>query len=101
MVDVQGVSKGKGYAGTVKRWNHQIGPKGHGSKSKRTIGSTGMMQDPGRVIKGKKMPGQMGNEKVKVRNLKVVKADVEQNLLVVRGAVPGAPGAYLTVAESL
>ena len=103
MVDVQGVSKGKGFAGTVKRWNHQIGPKGHGSKSKRSIGSTGMMQDPGRVIKGKKMPGQLGNEKVKVRNLKVVAeaTDFEKNLLVVRGAVPGATGAYLTVAESL
>jgi len=103
MVDVQGVSKGKGFAGTVKRWNHQIGPKGHGSKSKRSVGSTGMMQDPGRVIKGKKMPGQLGNEKVKVRNLKVVAeaTDFEKNLLVVRGAVPGATGAYLTVAESL
>lgn len=101
MVDVQGVSKGKGFAGTVKRWNHHIGPKGHGSKSKRAIGSTGMMQDPGRVIKGKKMPGQLGNVKVKVRNLKVVSTDTEQNLLVVQGAVPGATGAYLTVEESL
>ncbi|MEC9476578.1 MAG: 50S ribosomal protein L3 [Planctomycetota bacterium] len=101
MVDVQGVSKGKGFAGTVKRWNHHIGPKGHGSKSKRSIGSTGMMQDPGRVIKGKKMPGQLGNAKVKVRNLKVVSTDAEQNLLVVKGAVPGATGAYLTVEESL
>ena len=101
MVDVQGVSKGKGFAGTVKRWNHHIGPQGHGSKSKRSIGSTGMMQDPGRVIKGKKMPGQLGNVKVKVRNLKVVSTDAEQNLLVVRGAVPGATGAYLTVEESL
>ena len=60
-----------------------------------------MMQDPGRVIKGKKMPGQLGNVKVKVRNLKVVRTDTEQNLLVVQGAVPGATGAYLTVEESL
>ena len=101
MVDVQGTSKGKGFAGTVKRWNHSIGPKSHGSKSKRQIGSTGMMQDPGRVIKGKKMPGQMGSAKVKVRNLQVIQADAEKNLLVVRGAVPGANGTYLTVEESL
>jgi len=100
-VDVQGVSKGKGFAGTVKRWNHHIGPQGHGSKSKRTIGSTGQSQDPGRVIKGKKMAGQMGSDKVKVRNLKVVGCDVEKNLLIVRGAVPGSPGTYLTVEESL
>ena len=101
MVDVQGTSKGKGFAGTVKRWNHSIGPKSHGAKSKRQIGSTGMMQDPGRVIKGKKMPGQMGSAKVKVRNLKVIEANPEKNLLVVRGAVPGANGTYLTVEESL
>ena len=100
-VDVQGVSKGKGFAGTVKRWNHHIGPQGHGSKSKRTIGSTGQSQDPGRVIKGKKMAGQMGSAKVKVRNLKVVQCDSEKNLLIVRGAVPGSPGTYLIVEESL
>jgi len=100
-VDVQGISKGKGFAGTVKRWNHHIGPQGHGSKSKRTIGSTGQSQDPGRVIKGKKMAGQMGSAKVKVRNLKVVNCDVEQNLLIVCGAVPGSPGSYLMVEESL
>lgn len=100
-VDVQGISRGKGFAGTVKRWNHHIGPQGHGSKSKRTIGSTGQSQDPGRVIKGKKMAGQMGSAKVKVRNLKVVQCDTEQNLLIVRGAVPGSPGTYLVVEESL
>ncbi len=100
-VDVQGISRGKGFAGTVKRWNHHIGPQGHGSKSKRTIGSTGQSQDPGRVIKGKKMAGQMGSAKVKVRNLKVVNCDVEQNLLIVCGAVPGSPGSYLMVEESL
>ncbi|MDE0959804.1 MAG: 50S ribosomal protein L3 [Planctomycetota bacterium] len=101
LVDVQGISRGKGFAGTVKRWNHHIGPQGHGSKSKRTIGSTGQSQDPGRVIKGKKMAGQMGSAKVKVRNLKVINCDVEQNLLIVRGAVPGSPGTYLIVEESL
>ena len=100
-VDVSGVSKGKGFQGTVKRWNHAIGPKSHGSKSKRNVGSTGMHQDPGRVVKGKKMPGQHGNANVKVRNLQVVSADAEQNLLVVEGSVPGPAGGYLTIEESL
>ena len=100
-VDVSGVSKGKGFQGNVKRWNHAIGPKSHGSKSKRNVGSTGMHQDPGRVIKGKKMPGQMGNENVKVRNLQVISADAEKNLLVVQGSVPGPTGGYLTIEESI
>lgn len=100
-VDVSGTSKGRGFSGTVRRWGHSIGPKSHGSKSKRTIGSTGMHQDPGRVIKGQKMPGQYGNVKVKVRNLRVVQTDPERNLLVVEGAVPGPPGGYLYIEESL
>ncbi len=100
-VDVSGTSKGRGFTGTVKRWNHKIGPKSHGSKSKRSIGSTGMHQDPGRVIKGTKMPGQYGNTKIKVRNLRVVSADPEKNLLVVKGAVPGPNGGYLVIQESL
>ncbi|MGA1779955.1 MAG: 50S ribosomal protein L3 [Planctomycetota bacterium] len=100
-VDVAGTSKGRGFSGTVRRWNHAIGPKSHGSKSKRNVGSTGMHQDPGRVIKGKKMPGQYGNERVKVRNLRVVSADPDQNLLVVKGAVPGPKNGYLIIQESL
>ena len=100
-VDVAGQTRGRGFSGTVRRWNHSIGPKSHGSKSKRSIGSTGMHQDPGRVIKGQKMPGQYGDEKVKVRNLTVVDADPGKNLLVVKGAVPGPKGGYLYIQESL
>jgi large subunit ribosomal protein L3 len=100
-VDVAGFTKGRGFTGTVVRWNHSVGPKSHGSKSKRSIGSTGMHQDPGRVIKGQKMPGQYGDEKVKVRNLRVVSCDPERNLLVVKGAIPGAKGGYLYIQESL
>ncbi len=100
-VDVSGTSKGRGFAGVVKRWNHQIGPKSHGSKAKRIPGSIGQHQDPGRVIKGKNMPGHLGAEKVKTRNLKVVSLDSEQNLMVVRGAVPGPKGGFLYIEESL
>ncbi len=100
-VDVSGVSKGHGFTGTVVRWNHSIGPKSHGSKSKRTTGSLGMHQDPGRIVKGKKMPGQHGNVNVKTRNLRVVSVDPEQHLLVVRGAIPGSKGGYLIIEESL
>ncbi len=100
-VDVSGVTRGRGFSGLVRRWNHKIGPKSHGSKSKRLMGSTGMHQDPGRVIKGKKYPGQYGAENVKMRNLAVVKIDVEQNLLLVKGAVPGPKGGVLYIEESL
>jgi large subunit ribosomal protein L3 len=100
-VDVSGVTKGRGFQGTIKRWNHRIGPKSHGSKSKRSIGSTGMHQDPGRVLKGKQMPGHYGHENVKVRNLRVVSTDPERHLLVVEGAVPGPRGGYLYIQESL
>ncbi|MCI0652128.1 MAG: 50S ribosomal protein L3 [Planctomycetes bacterium] len=100
-VDVSGVSRGRGFSGVVRRWNKRIGPKSHGSKSKRVIGSQGMHQDPGRVIKGKKMPGQYGAERVKVRNLEVMSIDPQQNLLVVRGAVPGPRGGFLCIEESL
>jgi large subunit ribosomal protein L3 len=100
-VDVAGNTRGRGFTGTVRRWNHTIGPKSHGSKSKRSVGSTGMHQDPGRVIKGQHMPGQYGDEKVKVRNLTVVETDLDKHLLVVKGAVPGPKGGYLYIQESL
>ena len=100
-VDVAGLTKGRGFQGTVRRWGHAIGQKSHGSKSKRNLGSTGMPQDPGRVYKGKKMPGQYGNERVKVRNLRIVSTDLEKNLLVVKGAIPGPKGGYLVIQESL
>ncbi|MEM7232690.1 MAG: 50S ribosomal protein L3 [Planctomycetota bacterium] len=100
-VDISGVSKGRGFSGVVRRWNHAIGPKSHGSKSKRILGSLGMHQDPGRILKGKAMPGQYGNKNVKTRNLAVVSYDVEKNLLVVKGAVPGPKGGFLYIEESL
>ncbi len=100
-VDVSGVSKGRGFSGVVRRWNHAIGPKSHGSKSKRILGSLGMHQDPGRIVKGKAMPGQYGNKNSKMRNLKVVSVDLEKNLLVVKGAVPGPKGGFLYIEESI
>ncbi len=96
-VHVTGVSKGKGFAGVMKRHNFKGGPGGHGSHSHRVPGSIGQCATPSRVFKGKKLPGHMGTETVTVRNLDVVKIDAEQNLLLVKGAVPGAKGALLTI----
>lgn len=89
-VDVIGTSKGKGYAGTIKRWNFGRGPSAHGSKNVREPGSTGNATFPGRVIKGKKMPGQKGNKRVTLLGLKIVDVRPEDNLLIVKGSVPGA-----------
>jgi len=89
-VDVIGTSKGKGYAGTIKRWNFQRGPSAHGSKNVREPGSTGNATFPGRVIKGKKMPGQKGNKRITTMNLKVVDVRPEDNLLIIKGAIPGS-----------
>lgn len=96
-VHVSGVSKGKGFAGAIKRHNFKGGPGGHGSHSHRVPGSVGQCATPSRVFKGKKLPGHMGVDTVTVRNLDVVKVDAEQNLLIVKGAVPGAKGALLTI----
>lgn len=97
-VDVTGVSRGKGYQGTVKRWNFATQDATHGnSLSHRAPGSIGQRQSPGRVFKGKKMSGQMGNEQVTVQSLTVVRVDAERNLLLVRGAIPGAPGGDVIV----
>ncbi len=96
-VHVTGVSKGKGFAGVMKRHNFKGGPGGHGSHSHRVPGSVGQCATPSRVFRGKKLPGHMGSETVTVRNLDVVKIDAEQNLLLVKGAVPGAKGALLTI----
>lgn len=93
-VDVTGISKGKGYAGTIKRWNFAGQDATHGnSVSHRVPGSIGQNQSPGRVFKGKKMSGHMGNRRVTEQSLVVVKVDAERNLLLVRGAVPGSAGA--------
>jgi len=98
IVDVSGVTRGKGFAGTIKRWNFSMGDATHGnSLSHRSPGSIGQRQTPGRVFKGKKMAGHMGNANETVQNLRVVRVDVERNLLLVRGAIPGAPGGDVVV----
>ena len=98
LVDVTGQSRGKGFQGVIKRWNFSAQDATHGnSLSHRAPGSIGQNQSPGRVFKGKKMAGHMGDEQVTVQNLQVVRVDVERNLLLVRGAVPGAPGGDLIV----
>lgn len=90
IVHVVGQSKGKGFAGTIKRHRHHRGPETHGSHSHREPGSIGMCATPSRVFKGKKMPGRLGGKRTTVRNLRVVGVDAENNLLFVRGAIPGA-----------
>jgi large subunit ribosomal protein L3 len=96
-VDVVGTSKGRGFQGGIKRHGFSSGPRSHGSKNMREIGSTGSATTMARVQKGKKMPGQMGNKRITVRNLKVARVDAERNLLYVRGAVPGFNGADVVV----
>ena len=99
-VDVSGVSKGKGFQGTIKRHNQHRGPMSHGSHYHRSPGSMGAASDPSKVFKGKKLPGHMGHEKVTVSNLEIVRADAEKNLLLIKGAVPGPRGGLLTIKES-
>lgn len=97
-VDVTGTSKGKGFAGTVKRWNFRTQDATHGnSLSHRAPGSIGQNQTPGRVFKGKKMSGHLGAERVTVQNLEIVRVDAEKNLLLVKGAIPGAAGGDVIV----
>jgi len=101
LVNVTGVSKGKGFAGTVKRYGFAGGPKTHGQSDRhRAPGSIGAGTSPGRVLKGTRMSGHMGNERVTVRKLKVLKTDPERNLLLVRGAVPGAKNGLLLIGKS-
>lgn len=98
IVDVTGISKGKGFQGVIKRWNFRTQDATHGnSLSHRAPGSIGQNQTPGRVFKGKKMAGHMGAERVTVQNLEVVRVDAEKNLLLIKGAVPGATGADVIV----
>lgn len=98
--DVTAWSKGKGFAGVIKRWNFSGGPKGHGSHLHRGPGSIGMAASPSRVIKGKKMPGQHGNVKKTVTNLEIIKVDVDQNILLIKGSVPGANGSIVFIRKS-
>lgn len=97
VVDVTGTSKGKGFQGTIKRWNFNSGPTTHGSRNQRRPGSIGQCAYPGRVRKGLHMSGHMGDERVTVKNLAVVRVDAEQNLLLVKGAVPGSKNALVQI----
>ena len=99
LVDVTGTSKGKGFAGTVKRHHFARGPLGHGSKSHREPGSTGAMISGhgGRVLKGKKLPGQMGGDRVTIQRLTVVKVDTDRNLILIKGAIPGPKKSLVVV----
>lgn len=101
LVDVQGNSKGKGTAGPIKRWNQSRGPETHGSKYHRGGGSLGASSYPARVIKGMHMAGRMGNETSTVQNLELVRVDTEQNIILVKGAVPGPKGGIVTVRKAI
>lgn len=98
-IDVCGVSRGLGFQGVMKRWNFSGGPDAHGSKFHRRPGSIGCHVEPGRVIKGRKMPGHMGNRRITVRGLRVLKVDAERNLLVLKGSTPGARGTVLELGK--
>ena len=101
LVDVVGISKGKGFAGVVKRYGFKGGPASHGAGGwRRRPGSIGASADPSRVFKGKKMPGKMGAERKTVRNLEIVKVDKKENLLLIKGSLPGIKGSLLTIKSS-
>ncbi len=96
-VDIQGITKGKGFQGVIKRHGQSRGPMGHGSMYHRRPGSMGSTSTPGRVFKGKKLPGHMGQETVTIQNLDVVKVDMDKNVILVKGSVPGCKGAILKI----
>ncbi len=100
-IDVTGKSKGKGFQGAIKRHGQSRGPMAHGSKYHRHAGSNGACSDPSKVFKGKKMPGQMGAVKVTVQNLEIVRIDTEDNIILVKGAVPGPKKATVVLKESV
>lgn len=100
-VDISGVSKGKGYAGSIKRHNFHRGPMGHGSKYHRQSGSMGASSSPSRTIPGKKLPGHMGAENTTVLNLEVVKVDTEKNIILVKGGVPGIRGSLVMIKDTV
>lgn len=99
-VDATAISKGKGFQGAIKRHGQSRGPMGHGSKFHRHQGSNGSTSSPSKVFKGKGMPGQMGNKKVTIQNLEVVRVDADKNLLLIKGAVPGPKKALVTLKET-
>jgi len=100
-IDVSAISKGKGFQGAIKRFGQHRGPMKHGSKYHRHAGSNGSASDPSRVFKGKHMPGQMGAKRVTIQNLEVVRVDAEDNLILVKGAVPGPKKALVEVREAV
>lgn len=100
-VDIQGTSKGKGFQGTIKRFNGHRGPMSHGSMYHRRVGSLGAHTNPGRVFKGKKLPGHMGSKVSTILNLDVVKVDADKNVILVKGSVPGAKNSVLKVKQSV
>ena len=103
LVDVVGTSKGKGFAGGIKRHNFARGPMGHGSKSHREPGSTGaMISGPGgRVLKGKKLPGRMGGERVTVQRLTIIRVDTDRNLILIKGAIPGPKKGFVVIKDTV
>ena len=100
-IDVQGTSKGKGFQGVIKRHGQHRGPMGHGSMYHRRPGSMGSTSTPGRVFKGKKLPGHMGSQTITIQNLEVVRVDLDKNVILVKGSVPGAKGAILKLKTSV
>ena len=100
LVDVTGISKGKGFAGVIKRWHQSRGPMSHGSMYHRRVGSLGPMR-PMRVLKGKKLPGHMGNEQVTIQNLEIISVDTDNNYILVSGNIPGAKGSYVIIRDSI
>ncbi len=100
-VDVTGTSKGKGFEGNIKRWNQGRGRKTHGSHSYRVAGSLGACTYPGEVFKTKHLPGHMGRERITVQNLEIVRSDAERNLLLIKGAIPGANGGLVLVKSTI
>ena len=100
-VDATAISKGKGFQGAIKRHNQHRGPMTHGSKFHRHAGSNGAASDPSKVFKGKKMPGHMGSKKITIQNLEVVRVDAENNLLLVKGSVPGPKKSLVTIKEAV
>ena len=100
-IDVQGTTKGKGFQGVIKRHGQHRGPMGHGSMYHRRPGSMGSTSTPGRVFKGKKLPGHMGVQKITIQNLEIIKVDMDKNVLLVKGSVPGPKGAILKIKTSV
>ncbi|GLC80245.1 50S ribosomal protein L3 [Lacrimispora brassicae] len=100
-IDATAISKGKGFQGAIKRHGQSRGPMAHGSKFHRHAGSNGAASNPSKVFKGKKMPGQMGNKKVTIQNLEIVRVDAENNLILVKGAVPGPKKSLVTIKETV